>query len=406
MNLIATHYDFIRKARPLVSKYATLDVELIRITNPDIETIHSVDDYEGSNFGQCVDEMEDEIFKAISESSNLPVEIVKEEIDNFPVEFKTPLISLFATINYEFHSLVNFELSGKKTFFFNDNLAEHLANTDINMMAEDIEIPFPSCLFVYTAESVINAIHNIRGVDGRMDMNADSIDYKAPVSVFITLHDVNHKNLRGRKLVINAFHSRYPNKSYQMIKRELYLGNGWTLEDSLRTNWEDLTPDDVCGGLNISGQLVNDQLSDEVFYQDGLLFFRIILNSILYLDSESAELEPVSSVRTEAEKRAKNIISRVKRKKKLNEVSSISYLDYLDVGRTVSPITIDKSKSSVESLTEQKSQRKLHRRFIVRGHWKLQAYGEKMSLRKRIRIAPYYRGQDVAVLINKPYLVK
>lgn len=59
MNLIATHYDFIRKARPLVSKYATLDVELIRITNPDIETIHSVDDYEGSNFGQCVDEMED-----------------------------------------------------------------------------------------------------------------------------------------------------------------------------------------------------------------------------------------------------------------------------------------------------------------------------------------------------------
>lgn len=61
--------------------------------------------------------MEDEIFKAISESSNLPVEIVKEEIDNFPVEFKTPLISLFATINYEFHSLVNFELSGKNLLF-------------------------------------------------------------------------------------------------------------------------------------------------------------------------------------------------------------------------------------------------------------------------------------------------
>ena len=48
----------------------------------------------------------------------------------------------------------------------------------------------------------------------------------------------------------------------------------------------------------------------------------------------------------------------------------------------------------------------LDMRFIVRGHWRNQAYGEKHSLHKRTWIHPYYKGPELAEVINKPYLVK
>ncbi len=411
MNLVATYYDFVKNLRPHVAKYAALDAKMIKERNSLCETIHSVDDYEGSHYGQCFEETEDIVFGKVANETGLPLAMVKSEIRNFPDAVKGQLMSLFSTVNYEYHNLVNFELSGKKTFYFNDNLADHLANTDINMKADDIELPFASSQFIYTSESVINAMHNIRGADGRKYINTGQLDYKAPVSVFVTLHNSSNPNLPGRKLVITAFHAKCPNKSYQMLKRELYLGDGWTLEDALRTDWEKLTPNEVFGGLNINldsqSESVNEAVSDEIFFKDGLHFYRIILNSILYLDSDNAEQSPESSDRTEREEKAKQILSAPKRRKKLNELSNTSYLDFVDVGRSVGPITIDKSKNyNAGNLELNSDKKKTLGRFIVRGHWKQQAYGPKLSLRKRLRIAPYYRGEEMADLINKPYIVK
>lgn len=47
----------------------------------------------------------------------------------------------------------------------------------------------------------------------------------------------------------------------------------------------------------------------------------------------------------------------------------------------------------------------LDHRIIVRGHWRQQAYGEKLSLRKRLWIKPYYKGPELAPVQNKPYKV-
>jgi hypothetical protein len=48
----------------------------------------------------------------------------------------------------------------------------------------------------------------------------------------------------------------------------------------------------------------------------------------------------------------------------------------------------------------------LDKRFIVRGHWRNQACGEKRREHKRIWIHPYYKGPELAEIINKPYLVR
>ena len=45
-------------------------------------------------------------------------------------------------------------------------------------------------------------------------------------------------------------------------------------------------------------------------------------------------------------------------------------------------------------------------RFMVRGHWRRQAHGTASQERKLIWIAPFYKGPDLATLLNKPYVVK
>ncbi len=44
-------------------------------------------------------------------------------------------------------------------------------------------------------------------------------------------------------------------------------------------------------------------------------------------------------------------------------------------------------------------------RILVAGHWKQQAHGPGYSLRKAIHVEPYYRGPDMAELVNKPHIV-
>jgi hypothetical protein len=48
----------------------------------------------------------------------------------------------------------------------------------------------------------------------------------------------------------------------------------------------------------------------------------------------------------------------------------------------------------------------LDKRFVVRGHWRMQSYGEKHSLRKSMWIKPYWKGPELAEIINKPYKVE
>jgi hypothetical protein len=43
---------------------------------------------------------------------------------------------------------------------------------------------------------------------------------------------------------------------------------------------------------------------------------------------------------------------------------------------------------------------------LVVGHWKMQAYGPKNSLRKHIHIEPYWRGPDDAPILVRPHELK
>jgi len=398
MVLPINYYDFIQKLRPNVLKLTEQDAkDLLASPNP-LKTIHSVDSYD-SRYKECLDAMTQEL----TQKTGLSIEELKSHLEAAP-DLKIHLASTFHTVNQEYHCLVNFMLSGKKTFYFSDNLSEHLANTEINLKAGLVELPFPSCLFVFTSPAVINAMHNTRGKGGRWDMNDNSLDYTAPVSVFLTMHPAD-ADLPTRKLVIVAWHARLPENSYLMLKRELCMEEDWTLEQALRTDWEKVDPENHGEGININfSKEVYTAQADSMFYTDGLAFYRIILNAILYLSSDQAELAAKKTPRNDMESAAAKILSAPKRKKALRLARSYSGLDYEEVGSSVGLIVIQQSTD--EGSEHGAGGSKPLVRFMVRGHWRHQPHGPGNQERKLIWIRPFYKGADLAAQINKPYLVK
>lgn len=404
MDLPPTYYDFMRKLRPSLIEMAEQDAaDLQSGTNPP-QTIHSVDDY-NSRFQLFIERLNAGLLGYGADHPGVSVEEMSPILSSAPPQAKASFASLYGTVNNEYHSVVNFALAGKKTFHFSDNLAEHLANTEINLKAALIQLPFSTCLFTFTSRVVINAMHNIRGDAGRWAMNAAGLDYSAPVSVFLTMHPAG-AGLPGRKLLICAWHARLPDTSYLMLKRELYLGDDWTLEQALRTDWESLTPNDL--GIGMRVDLNEDTIAyqdDDTFYTDGLGFYRIVLNAVLYLSSDQAELTAKESPRREIEARAKGIASLPKRRKLLQTTGRFTALDYQEVGASVGPIVIQKGEAD-HSVGSTGGGGKPLVRFMVRGHWRRQPHGPESLERKLIWIRPYYKGPDLAATINKPYLVK
>lgn len=403
MDLPPTYYDFIRKLRPELVEMSEQDAaDLLSSPNPP-QTIHSVDDY-NSRFPRFIERLNAKLLGYGEDHPGVSVEEMSPYLSSAPPQTKASLASLYGTVNNEYHSVVNFTLAGQKTFHFSDNLVEHLANTEINLKAALIQLPFPTCLFTFTSRAVINAMHNIRGDAGRWAMNVGDLDYDAPVSAFLTIHPAS-EGLPGRKLLICAWHARLPHTSYLALKRELYLGDHWTLEQALHTDWETLTPNDHGIGMRVS--LDDDTIAhqdDDTFYTDGLAFYRIVLNAVLYLASDQAELTPRETPQRDIEARANEIASLSKRRKLLQTRNRHTALDYHEVGASVGPIVIKKGES--ESASGGSGGSKPLVRFMVRGHWRRQPHGPESQDRKLIWIRPYYKGPDLAATINKPYLVK
>ncbi len=404
MSLPPTYYDFIRNIRPFLIELAEQDAKDLLSDPTPPSTIYTVDSYQ-SRFSECLGIVESSLLNHVAQLTGMSLEQIKAHTSELPNDVKVMLAGIRETVNQEYHVAVNFALSGKKTFYFSDNLAEHLANTEINLKTGLVELPFPTCLFVFTSPTIINAMHNTRGAEGRRQINTTGLDYSAPVSVFLTMHPADN-DLPGRKLLMVALHARQPSNSYLCLKRELYMDENWTLEQALHTDWEKISHKNAEQGISLNTvEGTTSEADDKKFYADGLLFFRIILNSVLYLSSDQPELLSVKSPRPELEARAASIVSVPKRKKARQSARQHSILDYQEVGASIGTIVIQYDQDQSDIHKSGVGSKPLVR-FMVRGHWRLQPFGHGLSERKLIRIQPYYKGSDVAAHINKPYLVK
>lgn len=283
---------------------------------------------------------------------------------------------MMATLEFEYAAISNFKTFGAKTYHFSENLVERLAFTELNVAAEVVVPPFRSCLFVYDDDTTRAALSGL----GRASRSTPAT---APINVFVNYMPTD---VGGFTLAMLVFHGDDQN-AHMLVKRQLHLAAGQRVEDALRTDWNKLLPSPASD---------EERFEEDIFSSAGLQFFRIVVNSILYLGSSSPDIS--------AELLAKDVIkpvdhrsNKTERRKFEYEVSRASQLPYIVVGGVVRPMVRPSGpRTAVLSKT----------RSLVSGHWKEQAHGPQRSLRKLIHVEPYFRGPEMADLVDRPFVVR
>ncbi len=391
--LAPTFYD--------VRKY--VDADIYRAIGEDVETLkkngttdalHDLESFP-SRVEQVWQRQYEKLIEAASREQGLPPTIIQREAERDPEAWNI-IEWQHRELSTRYYALLNFELFGTKTFYLQDGLVQHLACTEMNVVAPLLELPFPACMFVLTSRESIDALYQMHWAAHPEQKGRTLIDYKAPISVFLVLTE-KVSDQPYRQLNIIAFHANRE-EYHLMVTRRLCLHDDWTLGEALTTDWANLDAQ-IEKRKHVSAEGEWETVEDSLFYTDGLQFFRIILNAVLYISSADAELEHRLSDQETVEQEIDQISSRVKRQELKQAARHASRLPYIVVGAGV---------PAVEAITTfaPEAKRSLSVRFTVRGHWRRQACGPGLKDHVLRFIKPYNKGPEMATLINKPYLVK
>jgi hypothetical protein len=277
----------------------------------------------------------------------------------------------------ELGHLANFHLQGKKTFFISEGLTERLAATELNVPAEFLRPPFPSCMFVYDDTVMKSAFFALCPKGGSLTM---------PVSVTVTL--LGEVDCMRLLVLANQTDIRTKRQG-AMTHRELSLRPGRSLEDALRSTHPVFDPET---GQELTGPII--QKNDEQFFGVGLRMMRIIVNTLLYLSSRAPEIsgdlwavDRVPPLPAQSSPKAK--------RGRAGYLKSLSQHPYIEVGPSVARLERELPPEANSPSV----------RFLVRGHWRNQAHGKGRSLRRFQWIQPFWKGPEMAEIVSKPYRV-
>jgi hypothetical protein len=118
-------------------------------------------------------------------------------------------------------------------------------------------------------------------------------------------------------------------------------------------------------------------------------WLRIVLNTLLYITSDDADVMKDFLVPEWVKLRLPKIEQHSKKQaKKFAEANALK-VKYSVIGRKIGA-ELDPNITRATTSEE----RKLTKRCIVRGHFKMQVHGEKRALRKRVWIKPYWKGES------------
>lgn len=398
MSLPPTYYDVLFQKHPEVVVNAGMDAHDLLGAGRTIP-VAVVDDSFPNRLEQTETKYLEGLYAEIAKQGRCSIEAAKHSVKYDPISQKYVRAAL-ESMQMEYFSLINFEMFGKRIFYLRDGLVQHLACTEMNVTAPLLQLPFPSCMFVFTSREAVDALYRISSSENNPDRESSNIDYGTPVSVFLAMCEPDEVSDQ-RRLVIVAAHANDRN-NYMMVKRSLNLPEDWTLEQALQTDWLKLNEDKGDGYRRRQDETQPlEPISDEVFYGDGLLFFRIVLNAALYISCADAECENVPSPQEGLEDRLAEIKSSLERRNVFRAATKASRLPYINVGASVPTVVQDKNRPELGA-----SRRKLFIRFTVRGHWRNQACGPGWQNRELRFIKPYNKGPEMAELVNKPYIVR
>ncbi|MBN3761022.1 hypothetical protein [Burkholderia sp. Ac-20365] len=293
----------------------------------------------------------------------------------------------------EYRSLVSFLHGGSKTYFFSDGLSESLSYTALNMPARDLKLPVPGFVFVFRSEAATEAFHAI---------SKTPHDGVNTITVFV--RDDTLEQVGFRRLLIVAYeHGDTLGKVYSGVSRQLAMKDDWDLEQALNTDWDKpgMRPDegDISTGWKTTpdGDIVAEEELPEHFLNDQLRFTRMVLNGILYITSRGAEI---------TEKLAGRPIHSGGHRAPNPGFDPQHSRTYSVVGESIKqiPVVIDPTVS-YDPLATAAGKRTLRKRFLVPGFWR-RPPNSPPDAKKDVWVNAFYKGPEMADLVNKPYIVR
>lgn len=418
MALKRTYYDALKVIRPYLMRHIRNDVKKLRAQGLG-HSIMSADEFD-SSIPAIIDDIGMNLKQQICAATGIPESSVPDDLQSLkemigPDDI-TKLKALVTTVSFEYHTFLNFELFGKRIFLVADHLVEDLAQTSVNVKCDLLHLPFPSCMLVFTSPIAINALFVLlgRAIDD-LTVQYPDIHYDIPVSIVVTLGEPNHQ-FPHRRLIITAFHGDEA-KQAAMTNRQLYLDDAWSIEQALRTDWDKIhatlgisNGDTETKGraISVDAQDVHEKhVNDDTFYTDGLLFFRLALNAILYITSTDADLADRFSAADEIDSKVNDYHLNSAERRKLRRLrSTLSDLPYCEVGFRLRPLLIDHVTSGNDGVYSAATDRKVKVRFKVRGHWRAQRCGPGRKDVRPTWVRDHEKGPDLAEAVNRHYVVE
>lgn len=259
-------------------------------------------------------------------------------------------------LTHHLFCVVDFEASGRKAFWVSPELVELLANTNLDISGELLELPFASCAFLFRDETTCSlAAALMQGAETRQTPKTVTA-YVRPIAESF--------GQRGVKLTF-LFDDQTEEWPY-LLTREVPTADTRNLDEILDSHPAESV--------------------DPVFRSPEMRkLLHLVINAILYTTSESFRGE-------ERGPAPKSLSSK-------SQILSGERVFYLP-GR----IPISNAPSDELSRPRKGGRSTLSKRFWVRGHWRRP---NPSWTDPRIRwVRPYLKGPDMAVIVEREYELK
>lgn len=289
----------------------------------------------------------------------------------------------------EYRFVLGYEYYERKTYFITEGICEALTYTQLNVNSDAFQLPVECFALVFNCDEARTAFSNISGSPA-----------KPNTTITVYVRDDTLQEVGFRRLLICAFETGADGRQHSVVSRQLALKTGWDLEKVLRTDWDKIgvtdtgitIPGAVLMNAGADGEYAIEDRSMETFFEEGRLFFRLVLNCILYITSKDAEMVPHSDGEF----------------CEVNKVPKVSPIErrFFEVGPSVQgmQIVVD-SGSEPTSAIGIDSGRRVKVRFLVPGFYR-RPPGSLADAKKSVWVKPHRRGPEMADVIHKPYIVK
>jgi hypothetical protein len=298
--------------------------------------------------------------------------IINKKIQENIEKISTNMAKLFienAMRNSQVYSFIKaWEHYGKKTFRLSSDLVKAFYHTDINLNCTPEEFKYPFDSFIIESDIPFFKLL-IEGDDICKNVLVECLLFinKNALMQYIKDNNISDEiEFNGVKMKLPDF--QFDFILYGFAKGDIMYGLDSGLYFIFMTR------------KNSASILLKSEINKEVTRDEIQELANAFFNTVMYINDPS---------RNKDETEEKCVV-----KTKLpHGKSGLKHYIYLKAPSNYKPI-------------KEGNYKKIDKRFMVRGHWKQQACGEKWSQHKKVWIFPFYKGPEFGINVNNIYKVK